>query len=299
MQRRSRFALILGVLLLGSGPDSSLSLPKTATLVGSIAWDGTERRFGGFSAIEVTADGSGFLALSDRGSITRGRFTRSQTGQITAVDYGPLVVLQANANTPLAKLRADSEGLAVTEDGQIYISFEGVARVLRYERIDGPATNLPAHPDFRKLRLNKALEALAVDKDGTLYTMPEQTADGSGPFPVWRYRGGAWDQPFSVPREGAYVPVGADIGPDGRFYLLERHFRGLFGFASRVRRFEIGESGLTGEALLLESPTGHHDNLEGLSVWRDGAGDIRLTMVSDDNFSPFQRTEIVEYRVQD
>lgn len=40
-----------------------------------------------------------------------------------------------------------------------------------------------------------------------------------------------------------------------------------------------------------------HDNLEGISVWQDPDGRIRLTMISDDNFMVFQRTEIVEYAV--
>ena len=32
-------------------------------------------------------------------------------------------------------------------------------------------------------------------------------------------------------------------------------------------------------------------------MWRDEAGAIRLTMISDDNFNFFQRTQLVEYTV--
>ena len=116
------------------------------------------------------------------------------------------------------------------------------------------------------------------------------------PFPVWRWRDGVWDQPFSVPRSGDWLAVGADIGPDGRLYLLERDFKGLLGFRSRVRRFDISDSGLSHETVLLESRPLQYDNLEGISVWRD-AQDIRLTLISDDNFGMLQRTELVEYRV--
>jgi hypothetical protein len=42
-----------------------------------------------------------------------------------------------------------------------------------------------------------------------------------------------------------------------------------------------------------------HGNLEGLAVWQDALGTIRLTMLSDDNFNSFQRSEFVEYRVAD
>jgi len=93
--------------------------------------------------------------------------------------------------------------------------------------------------------------------------------------------------------------VAADFGPDGRLYVLERQFRGLMGFASRVRRFRLGMDRLLAEETLLETAVGLHDNLEGLSVWRDAGGALRLTMIADDNFSFFQRTEIVEYRVAD
>jgi hypothetical protein len=49
--------------------------------------------------------------------------------------------------------------------------------------------------------------------------------------------------------------------------------------------------------VLLRSAAGTHDNLEGLAVWRDVGGHIRLTMISDDNFRFFQKTEFVEYVV--
>ena len=49
--------------------------------------------------------------------------------------------------------------------------------------------------------------------------------------------------------------------------------------------------------LFRSSAAGEHDNLEGIAVWRDRNGDIRITMISDDNYRAFQRTEFVEYRV--
>jgi hypothetical protein len=42
-----------------------------------------------------------------------------------------------------------------------------------------------------------------------------------------------------------------------------------------------------------------HDNLEGLSVWRDDQGVLHATMISDDNFIFVQQTQIVEYRLLD
>ena len=35
--------------------------------------------------------------------------------------------------------------------------------------------------------------------------------------------------------------------------------------------------------------------MEGISVWRDPHGRIRVTLISDDNFFPLQRTMFAEY----
>ena len=270
-----------------------------------------ESRFGGFSSIEVSADGSRFTALSDRGAFVQGRFQRNADGVIAGVVTNKLTRLKSNDKKPLAEGRNDSEGLAMAPDGTAYISFEGVARVLRYRQIDGLAENLPTPDAFRAFPRNAALEALAMDADGVLYTFPEEltgskrirllTGQPGNPngadFPVWRFAKGRWTQPFDLPRRGSFLPVSADFGPDRRLYVLEREFHGIAGFASRVRSFKVGSRGLSDARTHLQTPSGLHDNLEGLSVWRDAGGDMRLTMVSDNNFLPIQRTEIVEYRL--
>lgn len=146
------------------------------------------------------------------------------------------------------------------------------------------------------MQANSSLEALAIDHRGWLYTLPERSGQLTRPFPVYRFDGTRWAQPFSIPRSGGFLPVGADFGPDGKLYLLEREFSG-FGFRSRVRRFAVSETGIGPGETLLSSALARHDNLEGIAVTRTGTGEIRLTMISDDNFRVFQRTEIVEYLV--
>ena len=298
MYRRSGFAVIAGVTLV-LALEGSASQPAAEGYIGSFVWTMDDARFGGFSGIEVAPDGFTFTALSDRGAWTRGQITRDAEGVITAMAAAPIELLKGNKVAPLSVGRSDSEGMATGADGEIYVSFEGAARVLRYASFGGSAENLPQHPDFRKLQRNSALEALAIDAEGTLYTLPERSGREDRPFHVYRFRKGAWDQPFTLPRRGSFLPVGADFGPDGRFYLLERQFLGIMGFASRVRSFTLIGDGLTDEQTVLQTPSGRHDNLEGLSVWRDGNGAIRLTMISDDNFRFFQRTEVVEYRLPD
>jgi len=61
----------------------------------------------------------------------------------------------------------------------------------------------------------------------------------------------------------------------------------------------VSEEGFQDIQTVMHTALGTHGNLEGLSVWRHADGSIRLTMVSDDNFLPFSRSQIVEYVVKD
>lgn len=261
--------------------------------------DGHDTTFGGFSAIELSKDGNSFHVLSDRGWLRWGKVHRDASGRIKTMETLGHTRLKGSGGNPLPRGRiADSEGMAIGPDGALWISFEGTARVVRYATPESAAQPLPSPPEFARMQFNSSLEALAIADDGTIYTMPERSGALDRPFPVWRYRNGEWEQPFSIQRQGNWLAVGADIGPDGRFYLLERDFKGLLGFQSRVRRFDIAESGRENETVLLHTRPLQFDNLEGISVWNDGAA-IRLTMISDNNFNRFQRNEIVEFRLRD
>jgi hypothetical protein len=298
MRRRSASGLILGLSVV-FGLVGSASTPMPPGFFAAYHWQSDDPLFGGFSAIETDADGLDFVVVSDKSAYTAGRFTRDAAGRITTVAAEKINLLHGPDSLSLGEYRTDTEGLALLPNGQAYISFERSARVAHYATFDGPGIVIARPQAFKVMQLNSSLEALAVDAEGTLYTLPERSGDVARPFPVYRFRGGVWDQPFSIPRLGSFLAVGADIGPDGRFYLLERQFRGLSGFASRVRRFEIGTNQLHHEETLLQSVPGQHDNLEGLSVWRDTGGALHLTMISDNNMLFLQRTEIVEYRVPD
>lgn len=265
-----------------------------ATWLGTYVWEADRAGFGGFSGIEVAPDGLSITVLSDRGMIAEARLTRDAAGLIAGAAITDSMPFLDTEGRVMRESRVDAEGLAIGADGTVHISFEGDVRVRRQMGLHGEPALLPRHPDFAAMQHNAALESLAIAADGTLYAIPERSGRADTPFPVYRFREGAWDIPFTLPRRGAFLVAGADIGPDGRLYILERDFTGI-GFRTRVRRFDLSGGS---EAELLQTRTGTHDNLEGISVWDDGAG-LRLTLIADDNFRFFQRTEIVEYRVAD
>ncbi|KEP69737.1 hypothetical protein DL1_02680 [Thioclava dalianensis] len=300
MSRRSLLALIAAALCLGLAELALAASTGKAVFLQSYHWQMPGvAQFGGFSGLELGPHGRSFVTQSDRATIWRGEFQRDADERITGIHLteGP-VALHGAGGRVLAKHSGDSEGLAVAPDGSVYISFEGIARVMHYPKDGGPGQRLPRPEAFKHMQNNSSLEALAIGPDGALYTMPERSGALTRPYPVWRYRNGKWSQPFSIPRSGTWLPVGADFGPDGRFYLLERDFWGLLGFLTRVQVFDIKGDHISGGKVLIQTGAGRHDNLEGISVWRDNTGAIRLTMISDDNFRHFlQRTEIVEYRL--
>lgn len=296
MLRRSVVALICGTIALhGTAPIAGPTL--RAELVGHYTWRDPSPLFGGMSGLDLGPDGSDFVAVSDRGAIATGRLLRTD-GAISGVADLALNPLLRPGGEPLREFETDAEGVARGADGRIFISFEGIHRVWAYASADAPAERLPQHDDFAQMQLNSSLEALAIDDQGRLYTLPERSGEWTRPFPVYRFDGNTWEQPFSIRRDGKFLAVGADFGPDGKLYLLERHLAFL-GFQTRVRRFVIEGDTVVSEETLLQTGTGTHDNLEGMAVWRDPDGAIRITMISDDNFHPFQRTEFVEYRLKD
>ena len=292
MRWRSELQLAVAALGLSAG----IACAQSLEFVSRYIWQSPVEGFGGFSSLELSRNGENFTTTTDKGLIAEGRIMRSG-GRIRGLDNLRFAKILNADGAPLVSYRTDAEGLAISPSGTIYISFEGTHRVMAYDSPSHAARPLPHIPWRGSLQSNSSLEALAIDKAGVLYTMPERSGDLNRPFPVFRYRDGRWDRTLSIPRRDGFLPVGADFGPDGRLYLLERELTGLNGFATRVRSFKLGRNAVSDERELLRTTGGTHDNLEGIAVWATPEGVIRVTMISDDNFKFFQRTELVEYRL--
>lgn len=275
----------------------TIAIAQSLTPAGKIALKSDLESFGGLSGIEVHTDGS-FLAISDTGNFVEGNIERID-GKIRSATVLPPQPILDSKGAPLTGHNTNAESMAIGSSGEILIAFEGNHRIMRHNTLTAAAEFLPKHPDFRTLQRNSGLEALAINSDGIVLTIPERSGKKTRPFPVYMFDGTEWTQPTSIPRKGAYLVTGADFGPDGRLYLLERSFGLPAGFSTRVRRFEFEVDSLTNEEELLVTRMERLDNMEGISVWVDESGQTRLTLVSDDNFNPLLRTVIAEYLVND
>jgi hypothetical protein len=297
MRKSTFIGLIPGFVLLACLQSSASPMPPTGFL-SETPIRSSDRNFGGISAIDLSDDGLRILAISDNGSFGKGVIARDKSGQIIGVTFESLQKLKTFEGSKYTEQK-DTEGIAVAKDGTVFISYELYTYVAAFPKIDGYPNAIPSPPEFKSYENNRSLEALAIGPDETLYAIPELPAKSKTDFPVFRLRAGQWDSDLSIPMSGGYLAVSADIGPDGRFYLLERLYYGLPAFSSRLRRFDMTPDGFVNQEILIKTPLGTHQNLEGLSVWRNRDGTLVATMVADDNFNFLFSSQIVEYALPD
>ena len=285
-----------GIVALALAAAPAIAEPKLEH-VSTYVWERPESYFGGWSAIEVHDGGSAFIAIGDNAQIFQGKFRR--TGEaIAAIPKRPIGALKDTDGVAFfqkdGEKLGDSEGIALLSDGRMAISFERDHRILIYRGDEAPV-RAPVFPQADTLALNRGVEALAVDAAGRLVAIPEAIPPGATGFPVWRWEGDEWSTVFYLRHTLGFRPVGADIDAQGRLFLLERAFR-LFGFQSRIRLLDLDAPNPEGE-VIWQPAMGAFDNLEGLSIWTDNSGELRITLISDDNHQRFQETQIVEFRL--
>ncbi|TDR93034.1 esterase-like activity of phytase family protein [Enterovirga rhinocerotis] len=264
--------------------------------------------FGGLSALWRDPGGSRLVSVTDRGQWFTAAI-RYEGGALAGLDDARLSPVLGQDGAPLRGTGAhDCEALAIV-DGVAFVGIERVHQVLRFDwagagtSARGRPIALP--PEIAMQPANKGIEALAVAPSGhplagALLAFAEAAASGEeDPSPGWVLTGKNRFS-FRVGRSGVFNVTDAAFLPSGELLLLERSFSPLAGVGCRIRRIPRDairpDAVLDGEVLLEVDRRYAIDNMEGIAITRDRTtGETVLTLISDDNFNPLQRTLLLEF----
>ncbi len=277
---------------------------------GGLALTSTYEPFGGISALHVEPDGSHFLALTDNGSWLRARiiYKDGKPAGIADVEMAPM--LGANGKPLAARGWFDAESLAEA-DGIVYVGIERVEKIVRFDYRGGGllarGEPIKVPDDFKTFTFNKSLECLAVPPPGSplageLIVVTERSLDAQGNHRSYLLdigHGGNHVARFSVKRSDDFDISDCTILPPADLLLLERSFSLIRGIAMRIRRIPLAsikpDTLIDGQPLIVADLGFQIDNMEGIAVHRNAAGETIITLVSDDNFSVIQRNLLLQF----
>lgn len=273
---------------------------------GGIKLDADDRRFGGFSGIEVSPDGQKMTAISDRGAWVSAYLMYDGEGHLADAAGISIGWLKGRGGTYLSRKDRDAESLARLDDGSFVVGFERHHRLWRYPAAAEPLAGIPvpmaSPPGLGEAGSNSGLEGLTGLGGDSLFAVVEGSAR-EDQSPAYLWRGGAWTT-LSYERRDGFRPTGAARLPDGDVLVLERRLGSpLPVLSARLRRLPaatlIPGANLQNEELaLLEAPL-PVDNFEGVAVRQDETGRTFVYLISDDNFNPLQRTLLVMFELVD
>jgi hypothetical protein len=133
---------------------------------------------------------------------------------------------------------------------------------------------------------------------GALIAFSERGLDKDGNIKAFLI-GGPSSGAFAVKRTDEYDISDADFWPNDNLLLLERRYTLPGGISMRIRRIALAEirphAVVDGPAIVEADMRCQIDNMEAMSVHRASTGETVLTLMSDDNFSPIQRTLLLQF----
>ena len=278
------------------------------TYRGGLVLTSGDPAFGGFSALELSADGTRLLAVSDRGQWLVADILHDADGAPSGLANARMAPLRDADGAPLEGRWADAEGLARRADGAYLVSFERHHRVESYHLGadwsgigSARATRLPPPPGADDLPDNGSLEALAV-QSGFAWVGVEYPQGITGVHTVFRYDlsdPGAQASEHRVQLAAGFGLVAFAEPGDGQLLAVQRFWRRDVG--NRIRISRVSEAAILDprnrpEAAFLGeiTPDMTVDNIEAAAMVTIN-GRQRLYLLSDDNFSAAQRTLLMSF----
>jgi hypothetical protein len=273
---------------------------------GGLTLTSSYREFGGLSAIRLASDGAHFISLSDHGRWFQGRLIYEGSRPVAILDAVMAPILGPDGQALAAHGWGDTESIA-DDGGTLYVGIETVNRIVQFDygkdglRALGHPILVP--PGIRTLPRNLGLEALVFvprnqPMGGTLIAISERGLDEAGNLRAFLI-GGPAPGTFTIKRIERFDISDAALLPSGDLLILERSLSWPEGLLVQIRRIRIGDitpgAVLDGPVIFEADLRFEIDNMEGLAVHQTPAGEIVLTLISDDNFSALQRTELLQF----
>lgn len=301
--------------LIWNGDNRSDLAAGRMTFAGGIDISSNDKRFGGWSGLAISRDGGTLIAVSDEGRWLSAKILYDEKDRLSGLAQATIAPMLGLRGEPLeGKQMGDAEGLAIAgadiTKGQAYVSFERQHRIWRYDLAKGGFTALPeqllTQREFGRLSSNSGLEAIEILQptptvpNPRLFAISEDSRDARGNVMGFIANGKKIIR-FALKPSDPYKPTDMARLPDGDVLVLERRYSPLAGVGMKVvllRGSDFRQGAvISGTELAEISQRYSIDNMEGLAVRRDDKGALWLYMISDDNFSPLQRTLLLMFKL--
>lgn len=211
--------------------------------------------------------------------------------------------LKSKKGRRLKRWKRDSEGLALDNKGNLYISFEGKPKISLFRKNGIKIKNIKLPKSLKKAKLrsrNKSLESLAWHPKYGLLTALEYSKKGDSKLKqtIYTLSGKKWRLNMEPVSSNAITEI--EVMDDDNLLVLERAYNGIFGkFEINLVKMYIKGCPVNNfckkEILLkMDSSKGWNiQNFEGMCR----VSKNRYLMISDDNNNFFASTILIYFEI--
>ncbi|MCZ6874724.1 MAG: esterase-like activity of phytase family protein [bacterium] len=259
-----------------------------------------DKRFGGLSGLAIQPDGSVLYVVSDHGHALSVRLKHDQQRRLVGFGDWTIMPLKTPGGGVVGGELQDAEALVRKADGSFLVAFEGLHRIWHYPDLLSIPHPILTPPDLQQAPRNGGIEAMAMLPDGRLLVLTEGYKNAHGDYKGWIIHRDRFS-PLSYARTRGFKPTDLAVLKHDVF-VLERHYFSFFGASVRIRHLagnhiQAGAHLRGREVLHLQHPL-TVDNFEGMAVEDSKRFGTLIYLISDDNFSPLQRTLLLQFRLE-
>ena len=283
---------------------------------GGLELTSPDKEFGGWSGVAVSTDGAMLVAVSDEAHWLSAQIIYDEKGRLAGLADARMAPLRDLKGRPItSKNMGDAEGLAVTgtdpSKGEAYVSFERHHRIWRYDfgaaGFDAVPSQIVTERVLGGMPANSGIEAIATLLPETggdtqpLLALSEDGRNANGERKAFLIAGRKVER-LTTKLDEPFKPTDIARLPNGDFLILERSFSPLAGPGMELRQvsgtdIHAGAS-LEGRPLMRANHRNMIDNMEGLAVRAGDKGEVLVYVISDDNYSPLQKTLLLMFRLK-